>query len=693
MLDFSLAAHFPHPPGFPGLLALGHLLLPLASEPYRALQLVSAIASVVVLWPLAVLGRRVAPPAVASAAALLVLSLPGPWLFSVRGFSTMAAVAPLLAAAALLVRGLGAGRATCFTLLLTASFLIRPILLPTVGLVWLIGAETVRPRRRLVTGVALGTAAVAAAIVVMARLEGGWAAFVEPFVTHASFHVDRLHRNTRELAELGLVTGAGEFAAAALLAAVAAVGLAVWWRRVGPRSAVAWAAVLGLTMGQLVMLQNRSYARYAVGVQLATAPLIAGAASLAAPPLAVAGLLGATGVAVWRTLPLVVEQHRATFGAWQATLDAAEGAAERGWAVVVGPEVHVFSSYRWSVLGWRGEPAPPMVLSPRAPEPWRGVDRPWLVATVHPHLYWPSLTGSARAWGEVSARLRRLTQSRFLAAAVIDNPPLPVGRWWTLERLDDGRPFMWAGPGAELWLPPCPAGTLIGLELRPAPGGHPLTVTISHGGGSFELDGRAPATRIWLRTTDAAVAAPIVVRLDRAAGYPPGGGDERPLAVQLLDVVVRPPGAPWRGDVATAAERAGLRLEIEGAHDAELFPGLGRGVWLRPEARLRLVVDEPGTVTLRLAAPRPAPARPRVVRDGAVVAGPLAVDHRAAAVAIPVDAAAVERGRLELELISEAYRPGAAGGDDPRELGVVLLGVAFEPDRPSDGWWRPKGVR
>ncbi len=33
MLDFSLAAHFPHPPGFPGFLALGNLLLQLDGEP------------------------------------------------------------------------------------------------------------------------------------------------------------------------------------------------------------------------------------------------------------------------------------------------------------------------------------------------------------------------------------------------------------------------------------------------------------------------------------------------------------------------------------------------------------------------------------------------------------------------------------------------------------------------------------
>ena len=47
-------------------------------------------------------------------------------------------------------------------------------------------------------------------------------------------------------------------------------------------------------------------------------------------------------------------------------------------------------------------------------------------------------------------------------------------------------------------------------------------VEIGHGGGSFEIDGQAEATRIWTRTGDAAVTEPLIVRLDRAAGYPPG---------------------------------------------------------------------------------------------------------------------------------------------------------------------------
>jgi hypothetical protein len=58
ILHFELAAHFPHPPGFPGWLAIGHLLTPLTGDPLLALQFASAAFSVAALWLLAALGRR-----------------------------------------------------------------------------------------------------------------------------------------------------------------------------------------------------------------------------------------------------------------------------------------------------------------------------------------------------------------------------------------------------------------------------------------------------------------------------------------------------------------------------------------------------------------------------------------------------------------------------------------------------------
>jgi hypothetical protein len=466
------------------------------------------------------------------------------------------------------------------------------------------------------------------------------------------------------------------------------LGLAAWARRLGARPAAAWILILGVTVAQLLMLQNRSYARYAVVVQMAAAPLLAGAATLLSPPVGLVVLLGLAGTAAWHSYPLVEEQHSERFGAWQATLDAARTAGDRGWAVVVEPEVHVFSSYWWHVLEWRGETTPPMLLSPRAPEPWLGVDRPWLVATVHPHLYLPSLTGRSKAYGAVSRRLEPMTQSRFLNAELIENPPLPVGSWWTRESLADGSSFMWAGPRAELWLPPVPADSLLGLALRPAAGDTPLAVSVAAAGAEIELDGRASTSWLWFRTDRTEPSKPVIVRLQRSGGFPPGGGDDRPLAAQLLGVALRPRGAGFGGPAATAADRRLLRLEAEGHHDTEDFSPLGRGVWLEPEARLRLTLDEPGRLLLRLAAPRPTAPRLRIRAAGAGIVGPLDFKPGINEIAVDIAPELAAAGVVELELSSDPFVPAAAGaGADSRALGVVLLGLDFEPAEPTAGWW------
>ncbi len=568
-------------------------------------------------------------------------------------------------------------------MLVTASFLVRPILLPTLALLWLAGINSVRPPKRVVPGLISGLVLVGLSIAVMVRLEGGWAAFIEPFLTHADYHTARLHLNLSGVENLGLANGVGGPLVAAALLVAALVGIAVWWRRVGPRAAASWVIILGLTTAQLYALQNRSYARYAVGVQVASAPLLAGAAALVPAPAAAAGLLALTGVVTWRSLPLLEEQHRKRFGAWEATVEAANLAAERDWAVVVEPEVHVFSSYWWHLLEAEGRPAPPMVLSPRAPEPWLGVDRPWAVATVHPHLYFPSLTGQSTVFGQVSRALEPFTQNRFLSAEVIANPPLPVGQWWTREELPNGTPFMWAGPTAELWLPPVPKGTLIGLALRPSDGPAPLEVLIAPGGTRVELEGRAEISRLWTRLDTDSSSAPIIVKLTRSTGYPPGDGDDRPLAAQLLDVIVRPPGVPFGGPAASAEDRWRLRLEIDGSYEPEDFGALGRGTWLEPEAHLRLSLAEPGRLTILLAAPRPTPPRLRVTLPGRDVANPLEIGQASTPVTIDVAAAELEGGVVDIEVISDPFIPSESGtGDDSRRLGVVLLGLEFRA-RPS----------
>ena len=152
--------------------------------------------------------------------------------------------------------------------------------------------------------------------------------------------------------------------------------------------------------------------------------------------------------------------------------------------------------------------------------------------------------------------------------------------------------------------------------------------------------------------------------------------------------MVRPPGAVWGGPAASESERESLRLELEGGYDAETFDELGRGVWLGAVARFRIAVDEPGRLFLLIAAPRPTAADPRIVLGGEVIAGPLEIDHRQTMVVVPVDAPAAEAGFIEFDLRSDPYQPSAhGGGSDDRELGVVLLGVDFLPESPTEGWW------
>ena len=53
VLDFDVTRHRPHPPGFPGWIAIGKLLLPLAGDPVLALQIASSLASAVLFWAMA----------------------------------------------------------------------------------------------------------------------------------------------------------------------------------------------------------------------------------------------------------------------------------------------------------------------------------------------------------------------------------------------------------------------------------------------------------------------------------------------------------------------------------------------------------------------------------------------------------------------------------------------------------------
>lgn len=681
ILHFELAAHFPHPPGFPGWLAIGHLLTPVTDDPLLALQIASAAFSMAALWVLAALGRRVAPPVVAVAAALVVLAAPGPWLFSVRGFSSTAASVLALGAAAIAAGGIRGPRLTFFTLLVTASFLVRPNLLPVLGVLWLGVVWSVRPLLRLVPGVLAGSAAVALAVILMARAEGGWSAFLAPFLVHSQRHFSRLAGNLGGYEELGLVKGLGGVMPATLLLLTACLGVVVWARRVGRRGAILWLLVLVVATAQLLWMQNRTTSRYAVGVQMALAPLLAGAASVVPPAAGCAGLLLAAGWLGAGSQPLVEEQHNNQLPAWRAVLRARDEALRSGRAVVLEPELHPFASYLWHLLEWRGEPSPAKVLSPWDPAPWADVEGAWLVATVHRHHYPEGLRGNERFWGGVSERLRPLTQQRFLEAWLIEDPPLPLEAWWPRELGQDDRWFFWGGPGAELLLPPMAAGSKFSVALRPAPGDAPLEVLLD-GTTVVTINGGSAEKRLWIDVRPEWASRSLRMQFDRARGYPPSRADSRPLAVQLFEMRTLSPVDGWAGPVVHRWQRDALNVEAEGFYDAETFPGIGKGAWLGPRAVLRVPVTR-GLFRLRMWTPRPTPANTVISIGGRPLAGPLEVGPLPRDFDVEILAGDVSGDRLDVEITSDPYTPADDGKADHRELGVVLSYLEFVPSGPG----------
>jgi hypothetical protein len=691
LLSFDLPAHFPHPPGFPLWMALGWLVLKVVGNPLLGFQILSATASCLTLFPLAALGRRLAPAGVAAAAALAVLFIPGVWVHAGRGFTDTAATFFALWAAALAVWGLERGRATGFTVLVTASFLIRPILLPSLGLLWLAGAFAVRPRRRLLPGVAVALTAVTVAVAGLVVVQGSWTAFASAFVAHAETHARNLiEHNPGGILDLGIVNGFGGPWLTLGAGVLALLGIGVWARRVGRRSAAAWFGILAVTVAQLVWLQNRRFPRYAVSLQEAVAPLLAGAAIAVAPPaIAVAGV-GALGAAWFlRAYPAVLEQRRTLLPGWQAVQVAVQAARRTGQELVVEPGLYPFVSYQEQLDRRAGRPWRfTYILAPSSPDSQALPRATFILVTDHPFHYLPPLFGESRTFHHVSEDLLPLTTGRFLTPEVAENVPLPVSGWY-LPEMGRGGWSEWGAPGAELLLPPLPEGTAVALEIRPARGTSPVQISVN---GTLAADAHPGGTRtVWLRPPVLSTRAANMIVFDRAQAYVPGGRDRRTLGVQLLAVKAVGPRVAWRGALADERARRELGVRAEGVFGPERFAG-ETGCWTQPTAALWLPAGE-GRLQLLFLSPRPTPPETEVFIDARRLAGPVRFGPSGSGKAI-IDLVAndIKDGGVQLQLHSRPYCPAKeGGGDDARELGVVLLSADFAPATPPAPHPLPRG--
>ncbi len=693
VLHFDIRAHFPHPPGFPLWIVLGKAVFPFVSSSLQGLQILSAAASCAMLWPLAALGRKVATAAVATATATAILFAPGVWLHAVRGFSSTPATFFALWAGALAVYGLAGRRATAFTVLLACAFLIRPILLPPLGLLWLFGASTVRPRRRLLPGIAFAAAATVASVVGMVVAQGSWASFVAPFIIHGRTHARGLASNAAAFHELGLVKGVGGTVFAVTLVVLAVLGTVVWARRTSRRTAGAWLLVLAAATAELVFLQNRTYTRYAVPVQVAVAPLVAGAAGLAAPPAAVGAILGLGVVWAADAYPLLEEQHAAKMPGWEALEFAVREAKHRHVDIVVEPGLYPFLSYLRESDRARGVEWPfEVYLAPASPDADEYPEGDYIVVTDVPERYLPAPVGRRVAWDHVSPELEPLTQERFLRAEVLEGVPLLVDGWWVPETTADGVTFAWGGPRATMIVPPYPGNPRVSLDIRPAGAPTPVLVAVD-GTPVAAAAGTVPRTSIALPAEAVPPGRAVRVTFTRSRGYPPGPNDQRPLALRLYGVGVATSHLPWTVEAADLAKPrlSGVELvaaspvvpaavQMTGFHGIELF-GDRLGAWTLPEASVRFPAGV-RALSLTVSAPRPTSAALTVEVDGTPLIAELDVPRRPTTLFLAPPPS--RHATTMVALRAAAYSPAAAGaGTDSRTLGVVVHEMVARPQASS----------
>ena len=240
---------------------------------------------------------------------------------------------------------------------------------------------------------------------------------------------------------------------------------------------------------------------------------------------------------------------------------------------------------------------------------------------------------------------------------------------------------MWGAADAKLLLPPLAGGSELSFAIRPAPGPEPVTLLID-GEEILTVGGDTAEERDRYVMRSETPERASLLEIQRRRGYSPGPHDQRRLAVQLFELRASDASSPWACDLGRPWDRESVNVELHGVHAPEQFPGFGHGVWTGPRARLGLPAAR-GTLRIRLWAPRPTPPRTVIWIGNRQASGQLEITHLPAEFEFEVRTEDVVGGRVDVEIVSDPYRPSERGGDDDRSLGVVVSKVVFEPFEPA----------
>lgn len=675
VVDFDPSHHMPLPPGFPLWVLIGRLVRLLgAGDPLVALQIASAVFSVLALWATVGLLEGWVGRTVAVSGAVLAAFLPGVWFHAARGFSGTAAAALALLGLAAWVRqgekGFVAGVGA-----MTAAALVRPPLAPWFVVVVLLASWGVRRRpRRLVSGAALAVAILAAVLLPLVAEAGGWDLFWTSGATHAAEHFGLAGTEASALTDLGYTVGLGGWVPGVILATAAAAGWLALRRRLGWAW---WAGSIGAAwlVFLLVVLHNRTYPRYWILVWLVAAPLAVHGVALILRSRAAAAVAAAVAavVAALTAFPAVAWVHEHPLPAYGAFRIV----ASEGKGVVIFDD-GLFSFRNLAVRqGWLGVASmrtseiPPRRLSVGGDTVWFLTEGPGLDAPASVSV------GIDRVCDE--SRVVALSQERFLSARLVRNPVL-VWRGGSIPEYEESRRFVWCSSDTQLLLPPLTAGGAVTLgvevhhllgevEFRAKVDGIETLRTRIRGRTLVHVPIPALPRRNALRQV-----VPVELSVSSEVELP---GDRRPLAFRIFSCSVE--ASPYTpAPFSVFPEATSMLAEAvagKGVHGPELMGEPRRAAaWLGPEGEFDMPLGR-GQVVIELLAPRPGPVPVRIRLGSASTS--LLASAEMVRVALPVPDDLANRRRGILQITSETFVPGPG---DPRQLGVALSRLAFVPD-------------
>ena len=310
---YDVPTYRPHPPGFPLFVGAAKLFRPIAGSDFRALQWISLIAACS-LFPLGYLLARELrfSKQTSFLGAVLFVFFPTVWFYGGTAFSDIPAIASVLAAAVLLLRGSWIGG----PLLLGIAIGVRPqsLLLgcaPFLTFAWSQRKEW----KRIAAAVGIVAAVATASYLGAALASSSMTAYRRSVVQQSRYiyEVDSIANPARQ----PMTTAASEFllrpmagGRLSIIVCLLAIAGAVSARRTA-RVALACATFLPFALFALLMLDVGSVHRFATAYLFLYALLAAEGARAVFPWLHGAGgtllLLAIAGRYAWWTVPAIEE--------------------------------------------------------------------------------------------------------------------------------------------------------------------------------------------------------------------------------------------------------------------------------------------------------------------------------------------------------------------------------------------------